>query len=309
MRKRINPRACLASLLLCCLFFICATSSTAQEIDTASTQGRHGAQIFDSYGDVCYEDEQARLDNFAMELMNNPTLKGCLVFYHGVNELPARLHELKADRALDYLVNTRGIDATRLSIVQGGFRAEQTMEMWTVPEGAPAPEPSGTVEYVKPSGHTYQYNETWLDIEYIQIPSDDSADESGDDETEAEATPAPDAEQTEPAEEQAPAFIADEDLTWASEKYAEAVKQEEDARACIIYYADSEQVDLTKIQAVMERGKNILVEQYGLKADSVVVMYGGYRGSATVDTWVVPAKDFLPAPTPEQRPIEEPAVD
>jgi hypothetical protein len=37
------------------------------------------------------------------------------------------------------LVNTRGIDAGRLVTVDGGCRADLTVELWIVPSGATAP--------------------------------------------------------------------------------------------------------------------------------------------------------------------------
>ena len=36
-------------------------------------------------------------------------------------------------RARDYLVTQRGIDASRLVVVNGGFREEDTVELWIVP--------------------------------------------------------------------------------------------------------------------------------------------------------------------------------
>ena len=38
---------------------------------------------FDEYGQVCSEDEKARLDNFAIELKFNPELQGYVIFYGG----------------------------------------------------------------------------------------------------------------------------------------------------------------------------------------------------------------------------------
>ncbi|HEY0544870.1 MAG TPA: hypothetical protein VGC91_05665 [Pyrinomonadaceae bacterium] len=327
MLKRINLAA---PVLLCPLLLVCAWPSQAQQNDTPSDdspalQSVGCVRAFDEYGDVCFEDEQARLDNFAIELQQNPKEKGYILFYHGVNELPARLTEQRGDRALDYLVNTRGIDAARVSVITGGFREEQTTELWVAPEDAPAPQPSGTVAYTKPTGRVYQFDEQYLDISYVEPQAD--AEESGEAESEADATPAPDAAQSEPVEEQATNSDAqaeaqaqteedaqdsstpDEFLYWASERYADAVKQEDGAQACIIYYADGEHIDLSEIQNIIERGKDILMEKYGLKADCFVTLYGGYRATPTIETWVVPANNSLPAPTPEQRPIEEPAMD
>lgn len=37
--------------------------------------------IFDQYGMTQWEDEQARLDNFAVQLMNDPELIGYILIY------------------------------------------------------------------------------------------------------------------------------------------------------------------------------------------------------------------------------------
>jgi hypothetical protein len=49
-------------------------------------------------------------------------------------------------RARDYLINQRGIDASRLVVVNGGFREEDSVELWLVPSGAQAPRPTPTVQ-------------------------------------------------------------------------------------------------------------------------------------------------------------------
>ena len=45
----------------------------------------------------------------------------------------------RGDRAKDYLVNTRGIEAGRITVVDGGCRSDLTVQLWIVPQGAAAP--------------------------------------------------------------------------------------------------------------------------------------------------------------------------
>jgi len=40
------------------------------------------------------------------------------------------------------LVSTRGIDASRIAVVNGGVRDVDTFELWVVPKGATPPRPS-----------------------------------------------------------------------------------------------------------------------------------------------------------------------
>ncbi len=100
---------------------------------------------FDEYGNIAFNDEKARLDNFAIELQNNPGSQGYIIAYGGrkarVNEAQSR-----ADRAKDYLVNTRQIDAGRIVTVDGGYREDLTVELWICPTGATAPSATPTVD-------------------------------------------------------------------------------------------------------------------------------------------------------------------
>ncbi|MGZ5435094.1 MAG: hypothetical protein ACXWID_02205 [Pyrinomonadaceae bacterium] len=90
---------------------------------------------FDEYGNIRFNDEKARLDNYAIQLQNAPTDRATIIGYgacegEGLN---------RANRAKDYLVNTRGIDAGRIDTVDGGCRSELKVELWLVPSGATAP--------------------------------------------------------------------------------------------------------------------------------------------------------------------------
>ena len=42
-----------------------------------------GPRKIDEYGNIRFNDEKARLDNFAIELQNDPTAQGYLVCYGG----------------------------------------------------------------------------------------------------------------------------------------------------------------------------------------------------------------------------------
>ncbi len=50
------------------------------------------------------------------------------------------------DRARDYLVTSRGIDQSRITVLNGGFREEDCVELWVVPSGAAAPAATPTVD-------------------------------------------------------------------------------------------------------------------------------------------------------------------
>ncbi len=100
---------------------------------------------FDEYGNIRFNDEKARLDNFANELQNQPQAQGLIIAYGGRRGRAGEA-QARADRAKDYLVTTRGIDAGRIQTLDGGFREDLTVELWIVPQGATSPTASSTVD-------------------------------------------------------------------------------------------------------------------------------------------------------------------
>jgi hypothetical protein len=87
---------------------------------------------FDTYGNIRFNDEKARLDNFAIQLQNMPSARGAIVGYGSCDAEGMT----RANRAKDYLVNTRGIDAGRIDTIDGGCLPELQVQLWIVPQGA-----------------------------------------------------------------------------------------------------------------------------------------------------------------------------
>ncbi|MFN2577392.1 MAG: hypothetical protein ABR607_06840 [Pyrinomonadaceae bacterium] len=90
---------------------------------------------FDEYGNIRFNDEKARLDNYAIQLQNEPTSQGYIIGYGSCDAEGLT----RANRAKDYLVNTRGIDAGRLVTLDGGCLPELQVQLWIVPQGATPP--------------------------------------------------------------------------------------------------------------------------------------------------------------------------
>jgi hypothetical protein len=99
----------------------------------------------DEYGNVSWNDEKARLDNFAIAVLDYPTAQGYLICYGGRvgREGEARR---RCQRAKGYVSGYRHVDAARVVTVDGGFREELTVELWVVPLGVTPPQPSPTVD-------------------------------------------------------------------------------------------------------------------------------------------------------------------
>lgn len=99
---------------------------------------------FDEFPSIAYDDDKARFDNFAIELQNNPDARGYIITYSGRTSRAGQAERL-ADRARSYLTQTRGVDTSRLEVVNGGYRDADSYELWIVPQGAQAPQPSPTI--------------------------------------------------------------------------------------------------------------------------------------------------------------------
>jgi hypothetical protein len=99
--------------------------------------------------DVCRncsnDDQKARLDNLAVELQNDPSTRTYVIAYGGRTSAVGQADRLLA-RARDYLVTQRGIDASRIVIINGGFREQDNVELWIVPQGATPPQPTPTLQ-------------------------------------------------------------------------------------------------------------------------------------------------------------------
>ena len=119
----------------------CSTSSSC----TVNFPANPLARKIDEYGNIRFNDEKARLDNYAIELQNDPTATGQIICYGGRKGRTGEAQR-RCDRAKDYLVNTRGISADRIQTVDGGYKEDLTVELWIVPSGATAPQASPSVD-------------------------------------------------------------------------------------------------------------------------------------------------------------------
>jgi hypothetical protein len=95
---------------------------------------------FDEFPDIQRNDEKARLDNFVIELQNDPTATAYVVIYPGRGGKRGDVQH-HATRIVDYMVNSRGIDEHRIVTLVGAAREELFVELWITPQGATPPNP------------------------------------------------------------------------------------------------------------------------------------------------------------------------
>jgi hypothetical protein len=72
-------------------------------------------RIFDRYNDISFEDEKARLDNFALQLKEEPHSVGVIFYGSPVGQSNAARN--RAERAKTYLVERHNIEESLISVV------------------------------------------------------------------------------------------------------------------------------------------------------------------------------------------------
>ncbi|HLL76575.1 MAG TPA: hypothetical protein VK421_15080 [Pyrinomonadaceae bacterium] len=106
--------------------------------------------LFDEFGNIHSGDTKARLDNLAHTLGEDPTLLVHLVTYGGRTG-PRGQSARRAQWLRDYLVNTRGVDSSRVFTVDGGYRDELSGELWlSVGSDPPPVRPTVDESFTKP---------------------------------------------------------------------------------------------------------------------------------------------------------------
>jgi hypothetical protein len=103
---------------------------------------------YDEFGSKSFDDDKARLDNFAIELQNRPDAQGYIIVYQGTagSDMKRKVADKLAPKALNYLVQNRGIPPQRVVTTNGGFRERTTYEFWIIPPGANTPVASPTMQ-------------------------------------------------------------------------------------------------------------------------------------------------------------------
>jgi hypothetical protein len=143
-------------LLAAILLILCGLTTDAQN-------NRAAVKIDEYSGELRYEDEIARLDNAVFtQLKKEPASRVYIIGYG----LPgtARRHVM---RAYLYSTNVRDVDAARVVPIVGGYRKQETVELWLVPDGAAPPSPSPPASSERETDAARKYDEFILQGEWF----------------------------------------------------------------------------------------------------------------------------------------------
>jgi hypothetical protein len=134
---RPTPKGLLPRVLLAALFVsLAAGVAFAQDANA----GRLVARKIDEFGKLHGCDGGARLDNFAIELDNEPNAMGYIIAHDARQRLRGAAHAWGL-YFLSYFVEFRGQSESRFVLVDGAEvpGEDLSMELWLVPEGAEPP--------------------------------------------------------------------------------------------------------------------------------------------------------------------------
>ena len=94
---------------------------------------------FDSYSNISWEDEKARLENFASRLILDPKMIGYIAFYIGKKE-SSKGYKSRINRVRKYLIGFRKIEKRRIVIIDAGKREESFTILQPIDKDSPKPE-------------------------------------------------------------------------------------------------------------------------------------------------------------------------
>ena len=89
---------------------------------------------FDQYGNICWENEKARLDNFAIQLQNYQSATGEIIVYAGEQSCNGEA-KYRGNRARNWVLK-RGLDPKRVVVKDGGYLREMSIYLIVRPQGA-----------------------------------------------------------------------------------------------------------------------------------------------------------------------------
>lgn len=250
----------------------------------AQETSKQAAVKLDEFGDILLTDLKARLDFFAIQIENESNPRAFIIGYHSRRDVPGMNTRFFAFTK-NYLVNSRGIDAQRIVIIDGGVASCLIREFWVVPIGAiPKTRDDAQVNWLDDTTFAYKFDEY-----FYSLPGDEGEVEMND-----------------------------------FEPYAKALRKQPRSRAYIIaypqYYIEQQYKDYDSkgvghnpykvlhldpsgtAQRMLKTERNTLIREQHIAPSRIVLVNGGYRKARNIELWIVPRGEHAPIATPNAFP-------
>lgn len=278
------------------------------------------AVIIDEFGRATDCDVGARVDNFFIQLHNNPDAVGYVITYAGRDLLPSQYDITPNLRRIRMNIASRRYDPARVVFISGGFRTSEATEFFLAPPGATPPKPTKTVAAPKPPNGTFQwsryglvdddpYGRSRLALDSVRA-KEIAEEEARLAEMEAEESEVDDEDgsHSEVFEGDGHMHGAQSDadrLDWFDQRFLLQVQNRKGASGVIIIYADTEYYDLGKLHSFVTEARDHALKGVKIHSEDIKIVFGGYRDYPQAEYWIVPKGGKAPKPTPEERPIVE----
>lgn len=247
---------------ICALLIVLGTSLALSSV--SGQTGKQGPMKFDEFGYLNHENYSAHLDNIAIALQNEPAAQGYFFFYNGRKSLPgAALRYMK--RLQNYMVNARGIEPSRMILLDGGRREEIAVEFWISPTANAAPVPTSTVSVEPSKTRPYLYDRYNFDCDRLFQPKvkapyyDDDCGYAG---------------------------LGYEDQSARLDGFVKAISQTPGLTARLVVYSLPRDAR-RKVQKFIQQEQDYLMKKGGLRASSIAVTSRRVSKYRVVELWVV----------------------
>ncbi len=259
--KLCNSKWLITFVVLSVLWLAEAKQLSVTQAQSSQTESPTSAQKIDEYGKLGSCDHSARLDNFAIELMNEPTLRGFIVSYNARgSKSDTAQHWL--DYARHYLVKSRGIDNNRIITVNGGRheQIELKTELWIVPKDAAPPievadsdaaqkQVSGKIAEYHTDDQTYHHGEDTNGVSPLV------------------------------------------DITFS--KFAEALHREPKLQGFVVVFSGKDSLP-GAWRRIARRDKETIAVTYKLRSNRLEMVHGGASDEDKVELWALPQGETPP---------------
>ncbi len=130
----------------------------------AQTEEKPKAYLSDEFETATNGYVKMKMDAVYTELNNNPTAQGYFINYGTPKDIAIREKQIKD------AIRFRKNDASRITLVNGGFREIVKSEFWLVPAGAENPKLEPTAKLIAESGRaTMGETKAVIDSVYIEL--------------------------------------------------------------------------------------------------------------------------------------------
>jgi hypothetical protein len=161
---------------------------------------------------------------------------------------------------------TRGLEAARVSVVNGGLRGETEFELWVVPVGAETPVKPFDLSLLMSGAKTALPFDRFTVVERGDAPTSEYGDSYPDN-------------------------------AYLYEFFAEALRRDPGLRGCVIGYT-SRRGSRAADRRIASRAKLSMAKAHAIDVTRVVAIGGGRREYKMLELWLVPPGAPLPKPTP-----------